>query len=152
MNLYKRNGKWIVETRGGFRNNDHVPADVLPLSRYAPQVRGAWRENNDTSCGTGISDFVQYEARVDADYVLPELSGVTIHDAPQANGRGPQRVVRFSVRDFGWDPAWGYSWAEGWESIHYQSVEPPVLGEAYELSTPALASAIRSIQHPQAAA
>ncbi len=164
MNIFRVSGKFRVETRGGYRNNDHVPSDTLQLGRYAPVSVTQWREERDTPHGTGYLTYAIFRAALDeGDAMLvatPEGAqalfrtetrvvsgphGSRIRSAPQNDGRGPQFVIEFLVCDYRWHPAFGYSWEESHEQID-EYRDPPGLGESFSIDIRSME--ITAIPHP----
>jgi len=153
MNIFRINGKFRVETRGGHCNNDRVPSDTLQLGRYAPVSVVQWREQTDQREGRGTSVYAMFRARLDEDDAKTitgveyarVLRIVSVSSAPQNNGRGPQFVIEFLVCDYSWNPGFGYSWEESREEL-VPLRNSPVLGESYEIDVRSLE--IRAIPHP----
>ena len=164
MNIFRVNGKFRVETRGGHCNRDHIPSDTLQLGRYAPVSVMQWREETDQREGRGTSVYAMFRARLDEDDAMlvatPEGAqalfrtetrvvsgphGSRIRSAPQNDGRGPQFVIEFLVCDYRWNPGFGYSWEESREEL-VPLRSSPVLGESYEIDVRSLE--IRAIPHP----
>ena len=153
MKIFRINGKFRAETRGGYRNNDRVPSDTLQLGRYAPVSVIQWREETDQREGRGTSVYAMFRARLDEDDAKTitgveyarVLRIVSVSSAPQNNGRGPQFVIEFLVCDYSWNPGFGYSWEESREEL-VPLRNSPVLGESYEIDVRSLE--IRAVPHP----
>ncbi len=103
MVIYQKDNDWYVKTEGGYVNRDIIPSEVKGPFTAKPTSVVKWQEEEKTKDGRGRKVFTQF--------ATPE--------------------GKFTVVEFKWYPAWGYSWEEEWEMFTAEPIVPPVLGEAY---------------------
>ena len=155
MNIFRINGKFRVETRGGYCNNNRVPSDTLQLGRYAPVSVMQWREYTDGRDGRGTSVYAMFRAALDdedarriREFIADsprDAKLVRVYPVTRNDGRGPQYEIEFLVCGYSWSPAAPYNWDEYREEL-VPLRNSPVLGESYEIDIRSME--IRAIPHP----
>jgi len=101
VKVYKVNGKWYVETEGGYRNDEVIPIETLGPFEERPEPLVRWKKTWENYYGCGVSIFTRFRAGKE----------------------------EFTVEEYEWRPAPGYSWHESWERVSEEL--PIKLGEAY---------------------
>ena len=104
MKVYQVDNRWYVRTEGGYRNDEIVPEEVLGPFEERPEPVTRWKKTEENYYGSGVSIFTRFRAGKE----------------------------EFTVEDYTWEPALGYSWSESWERLSDEL--PPELGEAYRWS------------------
>jgi hypothetical protein len=103
MEAYQINHQWFVQSQGGHSNRDVIPAEERGPFPARPEPVAKWRR--DTSDPYG--------------------SGRTIATLFASEGK-----PAFTLSDYHWSPAPGYSADISYETIS-DPVTPPTLGDAY---------------------
>jgi len=113
MQIYQSNSQWFVVSSGGYCNNNIIERDHLGPFTEKPIPVAKWKEDGKSSSyGNGISIYTRFNV----------------------DGKG------FTLEEYSWCPAHGYSWEEQWEQLIPDSIYPmdnklpPVLGESFKWS------------------